>query len=161
NAQGTLIAPSGAIGVVTDCDTAGLEPDFAVVKFNTPAGGGYLRITNQTVPKALAQLGYSPKVRKENIKYAKGTGELDGCPPLNEESLREKGFGDSQLEAIKEALPSSFDIKFAFNQFTLGEDFCEDELGLEEKQLADPQFNMLKYLGYSQREIQEANDYVC
>jgi len=161
NAQVTVIAPTGTIGLVMDCDTTGIEPDFALVKFKKLAGGGYFKIINQCVPKALENLGYSPKQRQEIIDYAKGHGTLDGCPYINEKSLREKGFGDSQLEAIEEALPSSFEVKFAFNQWTLGEDFCKEELGLTEEQLANPQFDMLKHLGYSKEEIQEANDYVC
>lgn len=161
NAQVTVIAPTGTIGLVMDCDTTGIEPDFALVKFKKLAGGGYFKIINQAVPKALDNLGYSPKERQEIIDYAKGHGTLDGCPHINEDSLREKGFGDKQLEAIEEALPSSFDVKFAFNQWTLGEDFCKEELGLEEDQLSNPQFDMLKHLGFSKDQIQEANDYVC
>ncbi|WP_445664835.1 vitamin B12-dependent ribonucleotide reductase [Fodinibius sp. AD559] len=161
NAQVTVIAPTGTIGLVMDCDTTGIEPDFALVKFKKLAGGGHFKIINQCVPKALENLGYSPKEREEIINYAKGHGSLDGCPHINEESLREKGFDDKQLEAIEEALPSSFEIKFAFNQWTLGEDFCKEELGLSDEQLANPQFDILKHLGYSKEEIQEANDYVC
>ncbi len=161
NAQVTVIAPTGTIGLVMDCDTTGIEPDFALVKFKKLAGGGHFKIINQCVPKALENLGYSPKEREEIINYAKGHGSLDGCPHINEESLREKGFGDKQLEAIEEALPSSFEIKFAFNQWTLGEDFCKEELGLSDEQLANPQFDILKHLGFSKEEIQEANDYVC
>ncbi len=161
NAQVTVIAPTGTIGLVMDCDTTGIEPDFALVKFKKLAGGGHFKIINQCVPKALQNLGYSPKEREEIINYAKGHGSLEGCPHINEESLREKGFGDKQLEAIEEALPSSFEIKFAFNQWTLGEDFCKEELGLSDEQLANPQFDILKHLGFSKEEIQEANDYVC
>lgn len=161
NAQVTVIAPTGTIGLVMDCDTTGIEPDFALVKFKKLAGGGYFKIINQAVPKALENLGYSPKERQAIIDYAKGHGTLDGCPHINEESLREKGFGDEQFEAIEEALPSSFEVKFAFNQWTLGEDFCKEELGLTEEQLGNPQFDMLKHLGYSREQIQEANDYVC
>lgn len=161
NAQVTVIAPTGTIGLVMDCDTTGIEPDFALVKFKKLAGGGHFKIINQSVPKALQNLGYSPKERQDIIDYAKGHGTLDGCPHINEESLREKGFGDKQLEAIEEALPSSFEVKFAFNQWTLGEDFCKEELGLSDEQLANPKFDILKHLGFSKEEIQEANDYVC
>ena len=161
NAQVTVIAPTGTIGLVMDCDTTGIEPDFALVKFKKLAGGGHFKIINQCVPKALQNLGYSPKERQDIIDYAKGHGTLDGCPHINEESLREKGFGDKQLEAIEEALPSSFEVKFAFNQWTLGEDFCKEELGLSDEQLANPKFDILKHLGFTKEEIQEANDYVC
>lgn len=161
NAQVTVIAPTGTIGLVMDCDTTGIEPDFALVKFKKLAGGGYFKIINQSVPKALKKLGYSSGEIDDIVNYAKGHGTLEGCPHINEESLRDKGFEDEQLEAIEEALPSSFDIKFAFNQWTLGEDFCKDVLDLSEEQLSNPQFDMLRHLGYSKDQIQEANDYVC
>src|SRR5699024_7688375 len=160
NAQVTVIAPTGPIGLVMDCDTTCIEPDFALVKFKKLAGGGYFKIINQAVPKALENLGYRHKERQAIIDNAKGHGTLDGCPHINKESLREQGFGDEQFEAIEEALPSSFEVKFAFNQWTLGEEFCKEELGLSEEQLANPQFNILKHLGFSQQEIQDANDYV-
>src|SRR5699024_3837230 len=119
------------------------------------------KIINQSVPRALTNLGYSPEERDEIIQYAKGHATLDGCPYINEESLRELGFGDEQLKAVEEALPSSFDIKFAFNQWTLGEGFCTKVLGLTEEQLSNPQFDMLRCLGFSNQETQDANDYVC
>ena len=161
NAQVTVLAPTGTIGLVMDCDTTGIEPDFALVKFKKLAGGGYFKIINQSVPRALTNLGYSAKEREEIIKYAKGHGTLEGCPHINEESLREMGFGDTQIEAVEEALPSTFDIKFAFNQWTLGEEFCKQELELTEDQLSNPQFDMLRHLGFTPEQIQEANDYVC
>jgi len=161
NAQVTVIAPTGTIGLVMDCDTTGIEPDFALVKFKKLAGGGYFKIINQSVPLALKKLGYSAKEVKAIVDYAKGHATLSGCPHINEESLKEKGFTDEQLEAIEAALPGSFDIKFAFNQWTLGEDFCKEELGITEEQLGDHTFDMLKFLGFSSEQIQQANDYVC
>lgn len=161
NAQVTVLAPTGTIGLVMDCDTTGVEPDFALVKFKKLAGGGYFKIINQSVPAALKKLGYSKKESEAIINYAKGHGTLNGCPYINPESLKEKGFTDSKIEAIEAALPSSFDIKFAFNQFTLGEDFCKDVLGITEEQLSDFTFDMLRHLGFSKEQIQDANDYVC
>ena len=161
NAQVTVLAPTGTIGLVMDCDTTGVEPDFALVKFKKLAGGGYFKIINQSVPKALKTLGYSAKESKAIIDYAKGAATLEGCPHVNPETLKEKGFTDDKLEAIEQALPSSFDIKFAFNQWTLGEDFCKDVLDISEEQLGDPMFDMLRFLGFSREQIQEANDYVC
>ncbi len=161
NAQVTVLAPTGTIGLVMDCDTTGIEPDFALVKFKKLAGGGYFKIINQSVPIALKTLGYSPKEAKAIIDYAKGSGNLDGCPYVNPKSLKEKGFTDDKLKAIEEALPSSFDIKFAFNQWTLGEDFCKDVLGITDEQLSDYTFDMLRHLGFTRDQIQEANDYVC
>lgn len=161
NAQVTVLAPTGTIGLVMDCDTTGIEPDFALVKFKKLAGGGYFKIINQSVPNALKTLGYSDQESKEIINYAKGYASLKGCPHINPESLVEKGFGEEQLAAIEAALPSSFDIKFAFNHFTLGEDFCKDTLGLTEEQLNDFTFDMLRHLGFTRDQIQDANDYVC
>jgi ribonucleoside-diphosphate reductase alpha chain len=161
NAQVTVIAPTGTIGLVMDCDTTGIEPDFALVKFKKLAGGGYFKIINQSVPLALKNLGYKPKEIDEIINYAKGAGSLDGCPHINAESLEAKGFTEEKLQAVEEALPGSFDIKFAFNQWTLGEDFCKDVLDITEEQLSDFNFDMLRHLGFSREQIQEANDYVC
>src|SRR5699024_3541014 len=132
-----------------DCDTTGIEPDFALVKFKKLAGGGHFKIINQSVPLALENLGYGAQEREDIINYAKGTGSLKDAPHINEESLGELGFGDEQFEAIEEALPGSFEIKFAFNQWTLGEDFCKEALGLTEEQLSNPQFDLLKHLGFS------------
>ncbi len=161
NAQVTVLAPTGTIGLVMDCDTTGIEPDFALVKFKKLAGGGYFKIINQSVPLALKTLGYSPKESKAIIDYAKGSGNLEGCPHINPETLKEKGFTDDKLKAIEAALPASFDIKFAFNQWTLGEDFCKDVLGITDEQLSDFTFDMLRFLGFTREQIQEANDYVC
>ncbi|MEX0720245.1 MAG: vitamin B12-dependent ribonucleotide reductase [Balneolaceae bacterium] len=161
NAQVTVLAPTGTIGLVMDCDTTGVEPDFALVKFKKLAGGGYFKIINQSVPKALKNLRYSAKESEEIINYAKGAGSLDGCPHINKENLKEKGFTDAKLKAVEEALPGSFDIKFAFNQWTLGEDFCKEVLDISDEQLSDMNFDMLRHLGFSREQIQEANDYVC
>jgi ribonucleoside-diphosphate reductase alpha chain len=161
NAQVTVLAPTGTIGLVMDCDTTGIEPDFALVKFKKLAGGGYFKIINQSVPRALKNLGYTPKESEAIINYAKGSGTLKGCPFINAETLAEKGFTAEKIEAIEAALPSSFDIKFAFNQFTLGESFCKEVLGITDEQLSDFTFDMLRHLGYSKEQIQAANDFVC
>src|SRR6056297_1315650 len=161
NAQVTVIAPTGTIGLVMDCDTTGIEPDFALVKFKKLAGGGYFKIINQSVPLALKNLGYEKREIKEIIDFAKGHGTLEGCPHINPDSLKEMGFTIDKIEAVNKALPSSFDIKFAFNQWTLGEDFCKDVLEITEQQLNDMNFDMLRHLGFSKKQIQEANDYVC
>ena len=161
NAQVTVLAPTGTIGLVMDCDTTGIEPDFALVKFKKLAGGGYFKIINQCVPHALKTLGYTEKESKEIINFAKGYATLEGCPHINPESLAEKGFGVDQIRAIEAALPSSFDIKFAFNHFTLGDDFCKEVLGLSDEHLNDFTFDMLRHLEFSREQIQQANDYVC
>jgi ribonucleoside-diphosphate reductase alpha chain len=160
NAQVSVIAPTGTIGLVMDCDTTGIEPDFAIVKFKKLAGGGYFKIVNQSVQKALHKLGYSEKQIEDIEKYTKGHGTLIGCPSINYKSLLNKGFTEEKLREIEKMLDNVFDIKFAFNKWTLGEDFCR-KLGFTEKQLNSPTFDMLKELGYTKEEIERANDYVC
>lgn len=161
NAQVTVIAPTGTIGLVMDCDTTGIEPDFALVKFKKLAGGGYFKIINSSVPAALKRLGYSEQQTDAIIKYAKGHGSLKGCKTISIEALKARGFTDEVIDQVEKALPGVFDIKFAFNQWVLGEDFCKDVLGLTEQQLGDWNFNLLAELGFSNREIEAANDYVC
>lgn len=161
NAQVTVIAPTGTIGLVMDCDTTGIEPDFALVKFKKLAGGGYFKIINQSVPLALKNLGYSENQIDDIVKYAKGNGTLKGCPTISHDRLRQVGFTDEKIQAIEGALPTAFEIKFAFNHWTLGEDFCKDFLGMTDAQLNDFNFDFLKHLGFTKKEIEEANDYVC
>ncbi|MCI0449464.1 MAG: vitamin B12-dependent ribonucleotide reductase [Chlorobi bacterium] len=161
NAQVTVIAPTGTIGLVMDCDTTGVEPDFALVKFKKLAGGGYFKIINESVPPALKRLGYTENEIKDIIKYTKGHGTLIGCPHINPQSLAEKGFTAEVIAMIEKSLPSVFDINFAFNKWTLGTDFCKDTLGFTDEQLDDYSFNMLKSLGFTREQTDEANDYVC
>lgn len=161
NAQVTVLAPTGTIGLVMDCDTTGIEPDFALVKFKKLAGGGYFKIINQGVPHALRKLGYSEKEIDDIVKYAKGHGTLKGSPSITHEQLSNKGFTDEAIEKIEQALPGVFDIKFAFNQWTLGEDFCKNELDLSDEQLSDFNFDILTYLGFTKEAVDQANDYVC
>ncbi len=161
NAQASVIAPTGTIGLVMDCDTTGIEPDFALVKFKKLAGGGYFKIINQTVPPALQVLGYTQTQIDAIIDYAVGRGTLDGAPVLNHTPLIARGFGEAQLSAIEAGLASAFDIKFVFNKWTLGEDFCTGVLGFSTQQLEDMNFNMLAELGFTQAEIEAANLYCC
>ena len=161
NAQVTVIAPTGTIGLVMDCDTTGIEPDFALVKFKKLAGGGYFKIINRTVPAALAQLGYSEAQIEAIVRYAVGHGTLAGAPGINHESLKAKGFTEAAIETLEAALSSAFDIKFVFNKWTLGETFCREVLGFTEAQLNDLNFDMLSALGYSKSEVEAANAYVC
>lgn len=161
NAQVTVIAPTGTIGLVMDCDTTGIEPDFAIVKFKKLAGGGYFKIVNQSVRKALLKLGYTDKQIEDIEKYCKGHGTLVGCPTVNRQKLKEKGFTDEKIGVVEKQLDAVFDIKFALNKWTLGEEFCKTALGLTDDQLNDPNFDMLRLLGYSKHEIEAANDYVC
>lgn len=161
NAQVTVIAPTGTIGLVMDCDTTGIEPDFALVKFKKLAGGGYFKIINQSVPAALRKLGYNKSEIDTIVQYAKGTGTLKGCSSVSHDELLNAGFTPEKIQAVEQALPSSFDIKFAFNHWTLGEDFCKEQLGLSDEQLSDPSFDMLRHLGFTRKQIDQANDYVC
>jgi len=161
NAQATVIAPTGTIGLVMDCDTTGIEPDFALVKFKKLAGGGYFKIINQSVPEALTALGYTAEQREDIVNYAVGRGTLKGANALGHGALRAKGFGDAQIEAIEAALGTAFDIRFAFNRWTLGEEFCRDVLKLSDEQLEDGGFDLLAHLGFAKAEIEAANLWVC
>ena len=161
NAQVSVIAPTGTIGLVMDCDTTGIEPDFALVKFKKLAGGGYFKIINQSVPAALDKMGYGSAQIEEIISYAVGHGTLGNAPGINHTSLIGHGFGAHEIEKIEAALDSAFDIRFVFNQWTLGEEFCTRVLGIPAEKLNDPTFDMLKHLGYARADIDAANDHVC
>jgi ribonucleoside-diphosphate reductase alpha chain len=162
NAQATVIAPTGTIGLVMDCDTTGVEPDFALVKFKTLAGGGYFKIINRCVPEALRTLGYAQAEIDAIVAYAVGNGTLEGVPEgLTQAALRAKGFGDEQIAVIEGALESAFDIRFVFNKWTLGEQFCTEVLALSPEQLDAPEFDMLRVLGFSKADIDAANLHVC
>jgi len=161
NAQATVIAPTGTIGLVMDCDTTGIEPDFALVKFKKLAGGGYFKIINRAVPEALRTLGYSEADIAEIEVYAVGHGSLAQAPAINHTTLKAKGFTEEAIAKVEKALPTAFDIKFAFNKWTLGEEFCRDKLGISADDLALPTFDLLAALGFSKREIEAANIHVC
>ena len=161
NAQATVIAPTGTIGLVMDCDTTGIEPDFAIVKFKKLAGGGYFKIINRVVPEALANLGYSEAQISDIVNYAVGAGSLKNCQSISPSALRDKGFGDEELAKVEAAMESAFDVKFAFNRFTLGDDFCKETLGFTDAQLNDYSFNMLEALGFEKDAIEAANTHVC
>lgn len=161
NAQTTVIAPTGTIGLVMDCDTTGIEPDFALVKFKKLAGGGYFKIINRSVPAALAKQGYRSSEIEEIIGYAVGHGSMGNAPGINHTSLVGHGFGQPEINKIEAALPSAFDIRFVFNQWTLGAEFCTDILGIPSEKLMDPTFDLLTHLGFSRKAIEAANDHVC
>jgi len=161
NAQTTVIAPTGTIGLVMDCDTTGIEPDFALVKFKKLAGGGYFKIINRSVPAALAYLGYTPAEIEEIVAYAVGHGTLEGAPEITATALIGHGFGADEIGKIEAALPTAFDIRFVFNQWTLGEAFCREVLGIPGDKLRDPAFDLLRHLGFSRAQIEAANHHVC
>jgi ribonucleoside-diphosphate reductase alpha chain len=161
NAQTTVIAPTGTIGLVMDCDTTGIEPDFALVKFKKLAGGGYFKIINRAVPEALRSLGYRESEIAEIEAYAVGHGTLAQAPAINHSTLRAKGFTDDVLAKLDVALKSAFDIKFAFNRWSLGEAFCTEVMRFTTAELDDPSFDMLAKMGFSKKDIDAANVHVC
>ena len=161
NAQTTVIAPTGTIGLIMDCDTTGIEPDFALVKFKKLAGGGYFKIINRIVPKALKGLGYNSEQVRNIENYAVGHGTLKNCPEINEQSLKAKGFSKEQFKVLETSLDSAFDVKFVFNRYTFGDEFCKNILNFTETQLNDFNFNMLSELGFSEDQIEKANTFIC
>jgi len=161
NAQTTVIAPTGTIGLVMDCDTTGIEPDFALVKFKKLAGGGYFKIINRAVPEALKSLGYGDNAINNIVDYAVGLNTLKNAPGINHEKLIKKGFKKEQLDAVEQQLKNAFDIKFVFNKWTLGETFCKDVLKISDDQLNDFSFDLLSHLGFSDKDILDANIYCC
>ena len=159
NAQVTVLAPTGTIGLVMDCDTTGIEPDFSLVKYKKLAGGGYFKIINQSLPFAMSHLGYTPAQIADIQLYVLGAGTLKNAPGVNHEVLRQKGFNTEALETIEDQLASAFEIGFAFNKYTLGEEFCTLTLGFSAQQLDDPSFDLLTELGFSKDDIEQANEY--
>ena len=160
NAQTTVIAPTGTIGLVMDCDTTGVEPDFALVKFKKLSGGGYFKIINQSVPQALRNLKYSEKEIEEIVCYAKGHASLDKSPFINTKTLLEKGFTEEDIAKLNGALGAAFEIGFVFNVYTLGET-CLERLGFKPEQYSDYGWSLLEALGFSDDEIEAANIYIC
>jgi len=144
-----------------DCDTTGIEPDFALVKFKKLAGGGYFKIINRAVPAALRALGYGESEIADVVAYAVGHGTLAEAPAINPATLTAKGFTPEAIESVEKALPTAFDIKFAFNKWTLGADFLRDTLGVGDAELTAPNFDLLAHLGFTRREIEAANIHVC
>ncbi|RYG05962.1 MAG: vitamin B12-dependent ribonucleotide reductase [Chitinophagaceae bacterium] len=160
NAQTTVIAPTGTIGLVMDCDTTGVEPDFALVKFKKLSGGGYFKIINQSVPAALANLGYNAKESESIIKYAVGSGTFAGAPHINHQTLSSKGFITDEIKKLDKAVNTAFEIGFVFNVYTLGEE-CLQRLGFQPEQYFNFEWSLLEALGYTEDQIEEANDFVC
>jgi ribonucleoside-diphosphate reductase alpha chain len=161
NAQVTCIAPTGTIALVMDCDTTGVEPDFALVKFKKLAGGGYFKIINASVPTALVRLSYTPKQVDEIVRYCRGAATLQGSPHVNSASLKAKGFTDAALARIESQLPGVFELSFAFNRWALGDDFLKEKLHFTPEQLDAPGFDLLTALGFTREQVAAANNYIC
>ncbi len=161
NAQVTCIAPTGTIALVMDCDTTGVEPDFALVKFKKLAGGGYFKIINASIPPALGRLGYTRTQIDDIIRYCRGTASLSGCPHINPASLKAKGFTDEMLQRVEAALPSAFELPFVFNRWTIGDEDIVRDLRIPKERLEAPAFDLLAALGFTREQIAEANLHVC
>ncbi|MBK6696795.1 MAG: vitamin B12-dependent ribonucleotide reductase [Myxococcales bacterium] len=157
NAQSTVLAPTGTIGLLMDCDTTGIEPDFALVKFKKLAGGGYFKIVNQSVPGALRRLGYSPAEVQEIVAYVSGTNTLLAAPHVNRRSLKDKGFTDIDLGKVEAALPGVFDLDAAFAPWIIGDETYERLLGVNWKDSKRP---MLERLGFTRTEVDTASDII-
>lgn len=160
NSQISVIAPTGTIALLMDCDTTGIEPEFALVKFKKLAGGGYIKIVNQSVRDALEKLGYIPQHIEAIVTHIVGTGTLEGTPYINPESLKYKGFTEEDIERVEEMLPSAFDLNLAFAPGILG-DACLERLGIAADKAASPDFDLLTYLGFNPSEIASAEEIIC
>src|SRR5690606_26020208 len=160
NAQATVLAPTGTIGLLMDCDTTGVEPDFSLVKFKKLAGGGYFKIVNQSVAPALRHLGYTENQVQDILTFIVGTSSLEGAPHINRETLAAKGFTADEIQKLEEALPSVFELRHAFNVFTVGEEALQ-RLGLTVDEYTSWDFDLLTWLGFTKQQIQEANDHIC
>ncbi len=160
NAQTTVIAPTGTIGLLMDCDTTGIEPDFALVKFKKLAGGGYFKIINQSVEPALKNLGYNQTERKEILDYVLGTLSLTNKSDINRASLAPKGFTEEMFAIIEQQLVKSFSLGDAFQAWVLGEENMT-KLGFDKDKTSQPGFNLLKALGFTEEQIATANHIIC
>ena len=160
NAQATVIAPTGTIGIVMDCDTTGIEPDFALIKFKTLAGGGSLKIINQSVPLALKKLGYSNSERDEIVEYIIGTAKFDGAPHINNETLMNYGFTEKVLSELEERVSNLTSMKMLFTPLNIGDEFCKNNLKLTDEQMNDPMFVLLEHMGFSEQQIEEAENHI-
>lgn len=161
NAQTTVLAPTGTIGLLMDCDTTGIEPDFALVKFKKLAGGGYFKIINQMVPAALRKLGYGEAQIAEIEAYAIGHGNMNQAPYINPNSLKSKGFDEETIIKINNSLKDAFDINYIFNRWVIGDDILINKIGVPQNKLDDPKFNLLNFLGFTKKEIEAVNIHVC
>jgi ribonucleoside-diphosphate reductase alpha chain len=160
NAQVTVLAPTGTIGLLMDCDTTGIEPDFALVKFKKLAGGGYFKIVNNSVPLALENLGYSKSQIRNIIDYVLGKASFEGTPHVHRSFLSSKGLLDSEIEKLEKTLPGTFELSSAFTKWGMGEDTLK-RLGIAESDYNAPSFNWLTWAGLTQSQINEANEAIC
>ena len=160
NAQATVLAPTGTIGLLMDCDTTGVEPDFALVKFKKLAGGGYFKIVNQSVPLALRRLGYTDQAVDRIVRYAVGSGSFDEAPHVNRSTLMHKGLLDEEVDRLENALPGMLDIRFAFSRGMMSDETLT-RLGVGQAEREKPTFSALPFLGYTDEQIEAANAHIC
>jgi ribonucleoside-diphosphate reductase alpha chain len=160
NSQVTVLAPTGTIGLLMDCDTTGVEPDFALVKFKKLAGGGYFKIVNNSVPQALKNLGYGENQIKEIIDYLLGVMHLSGTPHVNREVLLSRGMTEAEITKIEKTLPGTFELSSAFSAFSMGEAMLK-RLGVPEGESKKSTFSFLRWIGLSETQIAEANERIC
>jgi ribonucleoside-diphosphate reductase alpha chain len=159
NAQATVLAPTGTIGLLMDCDTTGVEPDFSLVKFKKLAGGGYFKIVNQSVPQALRHLGYSEAQAAEIVAYISGTNTLLGAPHINRQSLKAAGLTAEDIAKVEKALPGVFELTLAFAPWIIGKEVY-DRLSITAEALSKPGFSLLSHLGFNAEQISDANDVI-
>lgn len=160
NAQVSVVAPTGTIGLIMDCDTTGIEPDFSIVKFKKLSGGGYFRIINQSVPLALKKLGYTDQQVKEMIEYTLGKPNLRECPEINRKFFEDKGLPELELQKLERAIENAFDIRFVITPWILGEENCIRYLGVSASELNQDSFTLLNHLGFSLEQIERANEFL-
>jgi ribonucleoside-diphosphate reductase alpha chain len=160
NSQATVLAPTGTIGLLMDCDTTGVEPDFALVKFKKLAGGGYFKIVNQSVPAALRRLGYDENEITAIVRYALGTGSFEGAPHIHRSSLRHKGLTESEVDKLEKALPTMLDVRGAFARGQLSDETLT-RLGVTQSEREKPGFSALPFLGFTDEQIDQANAVIC
>ncbi len=161
NAQVSVVAPTGTIGLVMGCDTTGIEPDYSLVKFKKLAGGGSVKIINGGIASALKKLGYGDKEIEAIVSYAIGRQTLAGAPHISNTSLKEKGFTPEVIEKIENALPGVFRLENAFTPHIIGREFVTENLGVWEEALSNANFSLLSHLGFTEDQISAAEDYIC
>lgn len=162
NSQVTVLAPTGTIGLLMDCDTTGVEPDFSLVKLKKLAGGGAFRIVNQSVPAALKTLGYDKAESKSILEYLLGSARLDDAI-LNRNFLLEKGLAEEEISIFENKLKTGKDI-FDLDSIFQVRDFPEgtlERLGVAPELIQSGKFHFLEYLGLTPEQRQSANDHIC
>src|SRR5437764_13319712 len=157
NAQATVLAPTGTIGLLMDCDTTGVEPDFALIKFKKLAGGGSFKIVNQSVPRALKKLGYGPAEVQAIVDYVRGTASLQTVPEFAPAELEARGLAAAEIAKVEKGLESVFDLRAAFAPHILGTAALQ-RLGLDAGAKGK---HVLAKLGYTNEQIDAATLVVC